>query len=148
MPGLPKDPVLRGDSGEQPAPGSSGAENSTLARAAAVRFPDLSDKHGRDKIDALIDHITETAIVRGDLEELRLGAHVELRAALAALARVATGVTKSRPAIDEAKRQARPDLAEQVDGARWLVDRCTEAINRMGGTEYDAASRAYTLLSP
>lgn len=147
MPGLPEDPLLRGGSGDESAAGSGEDEAGALARAASLRFPNLSEKHGRDKVDALIDHITDTAILRGELEELRLSAYVDLRAALAELARVPTGVTKSKPAIDEAKRQARPELAERVDSARWLIDRCSEQIARMGGSEYDAASRAYTLLS-
>lgn len=147
MPGLPDDPVLRPNASVEPPAGSGGDEGGTLARAATLRFPDLGEKHGREKVDALVDHITHTAILRGELEELRLGAYVDLRKHLAELSRVPTGVTKSRPAIEEAKRQARPDLADRIDSARWLIDRCTEQIARMGGTEYDAASRAYTLLS-
>lgn len=137
--------LLRGAGGE-PASGS-GDDEGVLARAAAVRFPDLSEKQGRERIEALVDHINHTAIARGELEELRLQAHVNLRAALAQLARVPSSAFKSRAAIEESKRQARPEIAEQIDGARWLVERCSEQINRMGGSEYDAASRTYTLLS-
>lgn len=148
LPGLQDEApdVLRGASGEPPA-GSGGDAGSALARAAALRFPDLSEKHGREKIDALTDHIMQTAIVRGDLEELRLQAHVNLRDALADLVRVPVGVSKPRAAVDDARRRAAPAVAERVDGARWLVERCTEQINRLGGSDYDAASRAYTLLS-
>lgn len=138
--------VLRGEPGAQPASGSGGTEGAALARACGLRFPDIRDKRGRERVDALIDHITETAIIRGDLEELRLEAYVQLRDAEADLGRVPTGATKSRAAIDESRRAARPDLAERLDTARWTVARCTEQINRMGGSEYDAASRTYTLL--
>lgn len=138
--------VLRGASGE-PAPGSGEAEGGALARASAIRFPDLSELQGRERVEALIDHITLTAIARGELEELRLDAYVHLRAADAELSRTPTAVTRSAAAIMEAKRAARPDLAARVDDARWTINRCTEQISRMGGSEYDAASRAYTLLS-
>lgn len=138
--------VLRGEPGAPPAAGPDSGEGSALARAAACRFPDIRDKRGRERIDALVDHITETAIIRGDLEELRLEAYVHLRDAEAELGAIITGVTKSRVAVDEAKRAARPDLAGRLDAAKWTVARCTEQINRMGGSEYDAASRTYTLL--
>jgi hypothetical protein len=62
------------------------------------------------------------------------------------LSRISTGVTRNRAAIDEAKRQARPDIAERIDGAQWLVDRCSEQVGRLG-SDYDAASRIYTMLS-
>jgi hypothetical protein len=84
--------------------------------------------------------------MRGELEELRLEAHTRLFTALKELAALPVAVTRSKPAIDEAKRQARPDLAELVDGSRWLIARCGEQIERLGGSDYDAASRAYTLL--
>ena len=139
--------VLRGaGDGSAAGSGEGPRELGALARAVAVRFPDLTGKQPRERVEAIIDHIAETAIVRGELEELRLEAHVDLRAAIAELTRVPTGVTRSAAAIMEAKRQARPDLAARADMARWLVERATEQINRMGGTEYDAASRTYTLL--
>lgn len=140
------DHLLRGPS-DGPAAGSGGEERGALARACAIRFPDLRELQGRERVEALIDHITETAIARGELEELRLAAYVQLRDAEGELSRITTGVTKSAAAINEAKRSIRPDLAVRVDDARWTINRCTEQINRMGGSEYDAASRAYTLLS-
>jgi hypothetical protein len=100
----------------------------------------------RERIEALIDHVSRTAIMRGELEELRLEAHVSLREATAELARVPTGITRNGAAIAEAKRQARPELGRRADDAQWLVQRCTEQINRMGGSEYDAASRTYSMM--
>ena len=148
MPGLPGEDLLRGSGGEPaPGPGSDEGNDSILARAASLRFPDLKALTGRERVDRLIDHITDTAILRGELEELRLGAHVTMRDAAAELVAVPTGVTKNRAAIDEGKRLARPDLAVKLDGAQWLVQRCTEQINRLGGSDYDAASRCYTLIT-
>lgn len=89
----------------------------------------------------------ETAIARGELEELRLGAHVRALHARERLTMLPATSTKSKAAAEESRRAAAPDLARELDGAQWLIDRCTEQINRLGGTDYDAASRAYTLLS-
>lgn len=137
--------MLRGSSsGSAAGPGS---DEGALARAASLRFPDLTKLNGRAKIDALIDHITETAILRSQLEELRLEAQVNARTARDELSRVQAGIGKTRGATEELRRAARPDLARVLDGALWLVDRCTEQIARMGGSEYDFASRTYTMLS-
>jgi hypothetical protein len=122
-------------------------DESALARAVQVRFPDLRQLHGRAKIEALVDHITETAIVRGELEELRLEAQTIAFEARNRLNRLPAAVLRSRAAAVEARRAADPETAERLDGAQWLIDRCTEQINRLGGSEYDVASRAYTLLS-
>ncbi len=140
--------MLRREPGAQSASEPDGGEGtgSTLARAAALRFPNLKELQGRERIEALIDHITDTAIVRGDLEQLRLEAHTRLHAALGEMVGVVVGSSKTKTARDDAKRLVRPDLAETIDGTRWLISRCTEQIERLGGTDYDAASRAYTLL--
>lgn len=145
LPGLPSTAgdVLRGPGGG-PAPGPSEDEGSALARAASLRFPRLKELAPRERVDALIDYISETAIARGDLEELRLTSHINLREARAALSLTPTGVSGRQR--EDAKRASRPDLAAQVDGAQWLVDRCKEQIGRLD-RDYDAASRAYTLLS-
>lgn len=140
--------MLRG-SGEGSTAGSGDDAGSILARAAAIRFPKLSELGGnRARIDALIDHISDTAILRGEVEQLRLEAHVRLRQARERLDRApASGSHRTKAAAEEARRTMQPEAARDLDGARWLVDRCTEAIARLGGTDYDAASRAYTLLS-
>jgi hypothetical protein len=143
--------VLRG-AGDEPAAGPSGetggTASSVLARAAALRFPDLRElPTGRERVDALIDHIVATAISRGELEELRLETQVDLLDARDRFNRIPALGSKTKPAAEEARRMADPDLATRIDRGRWLVERCTEAINRMGGTDYDAASRAYTLIA-
>lgn len=122
-------------------------DDSVLARAAVLRFPNITEMEGgAAKVEALTDHIVATAIARGDLEELRLQAQVSLLGVRKKLARMPqTGRDRSR--TEEARRAAAPELADEHDHWKWIVDRCTEQINRLGGTDYDAASRAYTLVS-
>jgi hypothetical protein len=152
LPGLsdPDEHVLRG-AGPQPVAGSGGGAGSSgasvLGQAAALRFPDLRElKTGRERVDALVEHITATAIARGDLEELRLETQVDLLTARDEWNRLV--VPKgTKPAQDDARRRTNPALYERIQHARWLVERCTEGIERMGGSDYDAASRAYTLIA-
>lgn len=137
------DPSLAGNGSDtQPVE----ADDSVLARAAALRFPDIREMGGHARISELVDYITATAIARGELEELRLTAHVNLLDVRKKLARM-PAAGRNRASIDEAKRAAAPELAEQEAHWQWVVSRCTEQINRLGGTDYDAASRAYTLVS-
>jgi hypothetical protein len=139
--------VLRGDAGAGPAAGSDGGSESILARAAALRFPKLSELAGREKIDALTDHIVATAISRGDLDELRLEAHTNLLGLRRRFNRLLAGRSfRTHALADDARRSADPQLADDLDSAAWLIARCTEQITRLNG-DYDAASRAYTLLS-
>lgn len=139
--------LLRGDDGSEPAAGPDDASSSILGRAAAIRFPELSELAGREKINALTDHITATAIGRGDLEELRLEANASLLALRRSFDALLPGRHyRTRALADEARRAANPKLAQDIDTAAWLVARCTEQINRLD-RDYDAASRAYTLLA-
>jgi hypothetical protein len=126
---------------------ASADQEGALARAARLRFPDLRELHGRARIEALVDHITEAAIIRGELEELRLEAQVQARDTRRHLDRVPATVLRSRAAAVEARRLADPGAAQQLDDAQWVIDRCTEQIHRLGGSEYDVASRAYTMLT-
>lgn len=138
--------MLRG-SGCEPAPGPDPDQRGVLARAVALRFPNLTGLAGREKIDALVDHIMATAIARGELEELRLEAHVRLREVSVRLAAVPATTARSKALAQESRRALAPDLAREADLSQWVVDRCTEQINRLGGSDYDAASRSYTLLA-
>lgn len=153
VPGLP-DPsvgVLRGDDGTGTDDGHASDDDSgsILARAAALRFPELKDLQTGVKISALIDYINDSTIARGDLEQLRLEAHVKLRDARRQLAECNVPVSRStsKAALDELRRRSAPAVAAMVDDAKWVIDRCTEQIARLGGTDYEAASRVYTLLS-
>jgi hypothetical protein len=148
LPGLsPEDDDLLRGAGGEPAAGSGGDEGGVLARAVALRFPDLRELAGREKVDALVDHIVATAILRGELEELRLSGYVRVYEVRGRLRAIPAASTRTRSAADQSRRTAAPDLAAALDDAQWLIDRCTEQINRLGGSDYDAASRAYTLLA-
>lgn len=140
------DDVLRGEPGGEPAPGPD--DTSTLARSVALRFPDLTQiENARERTEALQDHIVATAIMRGELAELRLHAHVSLQEALKSWRKIDVRTARTGPQMDDVRRRQRPDLAERIDDAKWTIARCTEELDRHGGTEYDAASRAYTILS-
>lgn len=139
--------VLRG-AGAQPAAGPGDDEGSTLARAAALRFPSLREiPQPRARVEALVDYISDTAIIRGELEELRLEAETQLLELRARWRSLPMPSNRTAPQVEAARRAADPALGASLDRARWMVDRCSEAIARFGGSDYDAASRAYTLLS-
>lgn len=140
-------PVIGDPSLTPPAPDGRDIEidDSVLARAAGVRFPNLRELTPVERISALVDHIADTAILRGELEELRLNAHVKLLEVRDRLDQMPSA-GRNRASIDEAKRAAAPELAREQDHGKWLVARCTEQINRLD-RDYDAASRAYTLIA-
>lgn len=54
---------------------------------------------------------------------------------------------KGVQANEQIKREENPELAGKLDRAKWVIERCNEELDRLGGSDYDAASRAYTLLS-
>lgn len=152
LPGLqPEDSeLLRGTSG-RPAPGPGGSEggvdSSALSRAAGLRFPELtplaSNSH---RVNALTQYIEDLAIARGDVEEERLYAHVRLRGAEELLRGVPVVGGKTKIQAAEARRAGNPEAAREERGAKWLVERCTEQVERLRA-DYEAASRTYTLLS-
>ena len=154
LPGLQREDglVLRG-AGARPVAGpgdDAGGDgyDSILLRAAKLRFPSLKEfERQNDRVDALIDYIAETAIVRGDLEELRLETEAELLDFRARWRKLPIPSNLSAPQAEAARRKANPELAETLDRARWLVERCSEGIARFGGSDYDAASRCYTLIA-
>lgn len=101
----------------------------------------------RERALALQDHILATAIMRGRLAELRLNAQVGLRDAREELrAEPVLARGRSAKATEDAKLEANPSLARRLAGARWLIDRCTEEMDRLGGNDFESASRAYTIL--
>lgn len=86
--------------------------------------------------------------MRGDLAKLRLEAHIALRSAKREFEALLRGVSgKSKAELERRARAQRPDLAQAIDDARWTIDRATEEMARHGGTEYESASRAYTMLA-
>jgi hypothetical protein len=122
--------------------------SSVLGRASTLRLPRITEENRQRRVEILADHILETATVRGELAELRMRAHVDLLGALndwnsASLFRAGKGVK----ANEEIKRQEHPELAAKLDRCKWTIARCNEEIDRLGGSDYDAASRAYTILA-
>lgn len=123
-----------------------------IFRAARIRFPVLGQTvRLNEKIDALEDYIAKTAIVRGDLEEARLWAHE----ALSSLRNTYEDIEpdeevlrgrRGRDAVKEAKAATDPATIGAMEDSQYLIDRCTDQIDRLE-LDYQAASRTYTLLS-
>lgn len=123
-------------------------DTSALARAAKLRLPRITPENRAQRVDILADHILETATVRGELAQLRMEAHIdllELRGQWAAAGSFRAG--KGVQANEQIKREENPELAARLDRAKWVIERCNEELDRLGGSDYDAASRAYTLIA-
>lgn len=126
----------------------SDQENSVLATASRLRLPRITAENRHERVEILSDHILETATVRGELAELRMNAHVELLVARADWACAGTfRQGKGVQANEQIKREENPELAAKLDRCKWMIDRCNEELARLGGSDYDAASRAYTMLA-
>lgn len=127
-----------------------------LDRALPLRIPQFDpNAHPREKVAALADHILTVAYHRAELEEalhwtieagkalkLRWDGHVGYEVALP------KGGRHTQEQVSEAKR--RTGMGEVWAGlqeARALKEALERQIIRLGGSDYDAASRAYTLLS-
>jgi hypothetical protein len=123
-----------------------------LHTIALLRMPDLDSMEAHDKIEALEDHLLETARWRQTLEHGRLvledsfeqideewlkleGWEVFLR-----------GKAKSQVDIDEARREANPDLFFSRRRCIKLMKQIKNQVNRL---EKDDAvcSRCYTMLT-
>lgn len=133
------------------------ADDSILGRSVALRYPvspARSDGVRRDRqarTAQLEDHIAATAIARGELADLRLRAHVSLRNDTRTWDRLAgwehhRGKDTTDASVERAKAKHAPDLYGRMKDARWVIERCTEEMQRMD-KDYDQASREYSLLS-
>lgn len=123
-------------------------DQSILARSSCLRLPYIDENNRSQRVDILCDHILLTATIRGELAQLRMEAHVELLSLLtqwnsASAFRAAKGLK----ANEELKREEHPELAAKIDRAKWLIARANEEIDRLGGSDYDASSRAYTMIA-
>lgn len=126
-----------------------------LERCAKLRFPKPGrDEHPREKIAALEDYLVETAIVEGEVQELRLSAYRELAACEAAWSAISgweshlrrPGKTPTIAERDEAKARIDPDTARLLRDAKWTVTRCNEAIERLD-RETKRVSRLYAFIT-
>jgi hypothetical protein len=122
-----------------------------LHRAADLRMPGRDPDKGRAEwIGELQDYLHETAVARGDLETCRLLMHETLRTLdgqWAGMEGYAIGKTlKTGADHDRAKREKEPGLAAARKEAKFLVDRLSEQIERLGGMSDDQiVSRIYSM---
>lgn len=106
----------------------------------------------RQKIDALEEYLLLSANVQGDLTEERLdwmSRLVPLSSEWEHIPQEEWGHlrrTRTETAVTHAKREARPDLYDEMMDIEWMIKRLTEEIDRM---ERDATkvSRAYTMIT-
>lgn len=126
-----------------------------LDRALPIRIPIMDPtnrKSGRERVDELQEHILTCAFHRAELEEALhwcLESGKALRREWDDLQGYQVGLS-SRPTkddVDRAKRELRPDVWKGLDEARTLTESIKRQISRLGGSDYDAASRVYTMLS-
>lgn len=125
-----------------------------LDKAMPLRVP-LWDPNmnPKERIEGLTDHLLTCAYHRAELEEAlhwTVEAGKTLRAQWDGVQGHEAMVRGSRPTkdqLDAAKRTIAPDTWAALDECRTLVESLRRQITRLGGTDYDAVSRAYTLMS-
>jgi len=103
-----------------------------------------------EKSDALEEFTLVSAFHAGNLHAERLAAHEQLRDLTSEWEHLEGWEpfrrSKTEAAVDDAKRQLRPDLYDAIRDARWTIARLGEEIDRL---ERDAqkCSRAYTMIA-
>jgi hypothetical protein len=125
-----------------------------LESTLTLRIPQVDpDARPQERIEALEDYVLKIAYARADLEEalywLIEGGKV-LRAKWDGVEGWQVAVRGSRPTkeqVDRAKAEIDPSTYAALQEARTLVDHLKRQIARLGGSDYDAASRVYTMLS-
>lgn len=125
-----------------------------LESAITLRIPQMDpDARPQERIEALEDHVLKCAWHRAELEEalywLIEGGKV-LRAKWDGVEGWQVAVRGTRPTkeqVDRAKAEIDPATYHALQEARSLVDHLKRQITRLGGSDYDAASRVYTMLS-
>lgn len=122
--------------------------------ALKIRVPQFDPSTpAREKISKLEDHLLKCAYHRAELEEALhwlVEAGKKLREEWDSIEGHQAMLRGSRPTkeqIDNAKRQIKPEVWDSLQELRTLVDSLQRQITRLGGTDYDAVSRAYTLIS-
>jgi len=128
-----------------------------LEHAADVRMPRFTpEMGGREKVEILEDYLNLTAVTRGQLEQARLWAHMALRELHLEWDTIQgwgmhlqSNGRHTKDDIINAKREIRPDLHAALTEAKWLVERISEQIDRLGARMGDdqVASRIYTLIA-
>lgn len=128
-----------------------------LQRAAEVTMPRFTPDMGpREKVELLEDYLNQTAVTRAELEQGRLWAHMALRELTAQWddikgwgMHLPSSGRQTKDDVIAAKREVRPDLHQGLTEAKWLVERLSEQIERLGARMGDdqVASRIYTLIA-
>lgn len=121
-----------------------------------LRIPQFDpNMHPREKITALEEYILKCAYVRADTEEALhwcVEAGKKLKAQWDGVegwqAQLRTSASKTtKEDVDRAKAVISPGLWTSLEECRTLVESLRRQCYRLGGTDYDAASRVYTLIS-
>jgi hypothetical protein len=125
----------------------------THRNAMQVRFPKTDPNEApQAKIGRLESYLTDTAVLRGDLEEALFWA----RDAEKVLMDQWDGITgweqlrdrkrDTDQAVVDAKRRVNPDLYRSLRDVRRLIEDIGRQIKRLE-KDYDAVSRDYTLIT-
>lgn len=119
--------------------------------AAALRFPVFEKGTAAStKVEQIEEHVTVTAYWQGDLEQERLEAHRALQDLQSEWDHLvgweALKRTKTETAVEDAKRQLRPDLYDRLADLRWRIKRWSEQIDRLE-RDFTKASRVYTFIT-
>lgn len=126
-----------------------------LETALAIRVPQFDPNESPGiKIAALEDHLLKCAYHRGELEE---GLYWTLEAGKALRLKwdsihgyenaLPRGTKHTREQVDTAKRAIDAGTWEAMEHCKYMAENLRRQISRLGGTDYDAVSRAYTLIS-
>jgi hypothetical protein len=124
-----------------------------LEDALKVRVPRFDpNANPREKIAALEDHLLLCAWHKAELEEALhwcVEAGKLLRAQWDGVEgyQAIAGHKATKEQVDTAKRTLAPNVWTSLEECRTLVESLRRQISRLGGTDYDAVSRAYTLIS-
>lgn len=125
-----------------------------LADALPIRVPQFDPNESpRVKVEALENHLLRCAWHRAELEEAlhwAIEAGKLLRRRWDGLqgweAQLRAGRSTNEQ-VEAAKRTIDPELWDGMQEVRTLIESLRRQIVRLGGTDYDAVSRAYTLIS-
>lgn len=125
-----------------------------LESAIPLRIPQMDpNARPQERIEALEDYVLKCAWHRAELEEALywcIEAGKVLRARWDHVQGFQVALRGSRPTreqIDQAKAEIDPDTYAALTEARTLVEHLKRQISRLGGSDYDSASRVYTMLS-
>lgn len=100
------------------------------------------------RISELESYLLLAAFTQGDLAAARLQAHVDLRRAQHEWDHLQgwealRGRARTNASVEDAKRQLRPGLYDEIEDAKWVVKRLSEEYDRLQ-SDADRCSRVLT----